>query len=58
MQRPLSINVLPARISPISSAIFKHQLADTMISVWEIDLPLGSDYQPIEQRARTVAAGG
>jgi len=35
------------------------QLTDAMISVWqELDLPLGKDNQPIEQRAQTVAAGG
>ena len=35
------------------------QLADAMVAVWrELDLPLGGDYQPAEQRARTVAAGG
>jgi 5-aminolevulinate synthase len=29
------------------------QLADAMVSVWqELDLPLGGDYQPAEQRAR------
>jgi 5-aminolevulinate synthase len=35
------------------------QLTDAMISVWqELDLPLGKDNQPIEQRTQTVAAGG
>jgi 5-aminolevulinate synthase len=35
------------------------QLTDAMIAVWqELDLPLGRDNQPIEQRAQTVAAGG
>jgi 5-aminolevulinate synthase len=35
------------------------QLTDAMISVWqELDLPLGRDTQPIEQRTQTVAAGG
>jgi 5-aminolevulinate synthase len=30
-----------------------------MISVWqELNLPLGKDNQPIEQRTQTVAAGG
>jgi hypothetical protein len=34
-------------------------LADAMVSVWrELNLPLGGDYQPAEQRTRTVAAGG
>jgi len=34
------------------------QLADAMVSVWqELDLALGRDYQPVEQRAQTVAAG-
>jgi 5-aminolevulinate synthase len=35
------------------------QLADAMVSVWQqLDLPLGTDYRPSEQRAQTVAAGG
>jgi 5-aminolevulinate synthase len=35
------------------------QLTDAMTSVWqELDLPLGRDGAPIEQRAQTVAAGG
>ncbi len=35
------------------------QLADAMSSVWrQLDLRLGKDYPPIEQRAQTVAAGG
>jgi 5-aminolevulinate synthase len=35
------------------------QLTDAMISVWqELDLPLGKNNQPIEQRTETVAAGG
>jgi 5-aminolevulinate synthase len=35
------------------------QLTDAMISVWQqLDLPLGKDNQPIEQRTQTVAAGG
>jgi 5-aminolevulinate synthase len=35
------------------------QLADAMTSVWqELDLPLGKDSEPIEQRTQTVAAGG
>jgi 5-aminolevulinate synthase len=35
------------------------QLTDAMISVWqELDLPLGKDNQPVEQRTQTVAAGG
>ena len=39
--RPLSI----CPHSSISSAIFTQQLADAIISVWELDLPLGSDYR-------------
>jgi 5-aminolevulinate synthase len=35
------------------------QLADAMASVWqELDLPLGRDHPPIEQRTQTAAAGG
>jgi 5-aminolevulinate synthase len=35
------------------------QLADAMVSVWqELDLPLGRNTQPVEQRTQTVAAGG
>ena len=35
------------------------QLTDAMISVWQgLDLPLGRDSQPIEQRTQTVAVGG
>jgi 5-aminolevulinate synthase len=35
------------------------QLADALVAVWrELDLPLAGDYQPPEQLARTVAAGG
>jgi 5-aminolevulinate synthase len=35
------------------------QLADAMVAVWqELDLPRGTDLQPAEQRAQTVAAGG
>ena len=35
------------------------QLADALVSVWqELDLPLGIDYRYVEQRARTLAAGG
>jgi 5-aminolevulinate synthase len=35
------------------------QLADAMVSVWqELDLPLGTDRQFVEQRTQTVAAGG
>src|SRR3981081_2322807 len=34
-------------------------LADALVSVWrELDLPLGTDCQPQESRAQTVAAGG
>jgi 5-aminolevulinate synthase len=35
------------------------RLTDALVAVWlELDLPLGGDYQPAEQRAHTVAAGG
>jgi 5-aminolevulinate synthase len=35
------------------------QLADAMVSVWqELDLPLGGDYQPVEQPARRIEAVG
>jgi 5-aminolevulinate synthase len=35
------------------------QLADAMVSVWqELDLPLGRNAQPVEERTQTVAAGG
>jgi 5-aminolevulinate synthase len=35
------------------------QLADAMVAVWrQLGLPLGSDYQPREQRAQTFAAAG
>jgi 7-keto-8-aminopelargonate synthetase and related enzymes len=35
------------------------QLADALVAVWrELDLPLGRDYRPSEQRAQTVTAGG
>jgi 5-aminolevulinate synthase len=35
------------------------QLADAMTSVWqELDLPLGTHNEPIEQRTQTIAAGG
>ena len=35
------------------------RLADALVSVWqELDLPLGTDCQPQEPRAQTVAAGG
>jgi 5-aminolevulinate synthase len=35
------------------------QLTDAMISVWqELDLPLGRDNEPIEQRAQLIAAEG
>jgi 5-aminolevulinate synthase len=35
------------------------RLAGAMVSVWnELGLPLGRDYQPLEQRAQTIAAGG
>jgi 5-aminolevulinate synthase len=35
------------------------QLTDAMVAVWqELDLPLGSNTQPVEQRTQTVAAGG
>jgi 5-aminolevulinate synthase len=45
--------------TPAHDARLIQQLADAMISVWkELDLPLGKDHQPIEQRTQTVAAGG
>jgi 5-aminolevulinate synthase len=35
------------------------QLADALVAVWrKLDLPLGGDCQPAEQRVRIVAAGG
>jgi 5-aminolevulinate synthase len=35
------------------------QLTEAMVSVWrKLDLPLGTDFQPGELRAQTVAAGG
>jgi 5-aminolevulinate synthase len=35
------------------------QLTNAMVSVWqELDLPLRREYQPPEQRAQTIAAGG
>jgi 5-aminolevulinate synthase len=35
------------------------QLADAIVSVWrQLALPFGSDYQPYEQRAQTVASAG
>ena len=35
------------------------QLADAIVSVWrKLALPFGSDYQPREQRAQTVASAG
>jgi 5-aminolevulinate synthase len=35
------------------------QLAGAMVSVWQqLRLPLGTDFQPGELRAQTVAAGG
>src|ERR1700726_3738981 len=44
--------------TPAHDARLIRQLADAMVAVWkELDLPLGSDYQP-GQRAQTVAAGG
>ena len=45
--------------TPAHDARLIGQLADAMVSVWrELNLPLGGDYQPAEQRTRTVAAGG
>ena len=45
--------------TPAHDARLIGQLADAMVSVWrELNLPLGGDYQPAEQRPRTVAAGG
>jgi 5-aminolevulinate synthase len=45
--------------TPAHDARLVQRLADAMASVWqELGLPLGSDHQPGEQRAQTVAAGG
>jgi 5-aminolevulinate synthase len=45
--------------TPAHDARLIGQLADAMVSVWrELNLPLGGDYQPAEQRTQTVAAGG
>jgi 5-aminolevulinate synthase len=49
------------RITPTPShdlQLIRH-LADALVAVWqELDLPRGTDLQPVEQRAQTVAAGG
>jgi 5-aminolevulinate synthase len=45
--------------SPAHDVRLIGQLADALVAVWQkLDLPLGGDYRPAEQRARTVAAGG
>ena len=45
--------------TPAHDARLIGQLADAMVTVWqELDLPLGRDQQPIEQRTQTIAAGG
>jgi len=45
--------------TPAHDARLVGQLADALVAVWrKLDLPLGGDYQPAEQRAHTVAAGG
>jgi len=45
--------------TPAHDARLIGRLADALIAVWqELDLPLGREQQPIEQRAQTVAAGG
>jgi 5-aminolevulinate synthase len=45
--------------TPAHDVRLVEQLADAMIAVWqELDLPLGSDWQPAGLRAQTVAAGG
>jgi 5-aminolevulinate synthase len=45
--------------TPAHDVWLVQQLADAMVSVWqELDLPLGRDHQPGEQRTQTIAAGG
>ncbi|MBT1512802.1 5-aminolevulinate synthase [Bradyrhizobium sp. SRL28] len=45
--------------TPAHDARLIARLADALIAVWqELDLPLGRDQQPIEQRMQTIAAGG
>jgi 5-aminolevulinate synthase len=45
--------------TPAHDARLVGQLADALVAVWrKLDLPLGGDYQPAEQRAHPVAAGG
>jgi 5-aminolevulinate synthase len=45
--------------TPAHDGRLAEQLADAMVSVWqELGLPLGKDYQPVGQRAQTIAAGG
>ncbi|UPK07088.1 5-aminolevulinate synthase [Bradyrhizobium sp. 170] len=45
--------------TPAHDARLIARLADALIAVWqELDLPLGGDQQPIEQRTQTIAAGG
>jgi 5-aminolevulinate synthase len=45
--------------TPAHDARLIARLADALIAVWqELDLPLGRDQQPIEQRMQSIAAGG
>jgi len=45
--------------TPAHDARLIGRLADALIAVWqELDLPLGRDQHPIEQRTQTIAAGG
>jgi hypothetical protein len=45
--------------TPLHDVRLIQQLADALVSVWqELDLPLGIDFQPGEQLAQTIAAGG
>ena len=45
--------------TPAHNVRLIQQLADAMVSVWqELDLPLGRDRPPIEQRMQMPAAGG
>jgi 5-aminolevulinate synthase len=45
--------------TPAHNILLIRQLADAMVAVWkELDLPLGSNCQPSEQRAELVSAGG
>jgi 5-aminolevulinate synthase len=45
--------------TPVHDASLILQLTRAMVSVWkELELPLGRQRQPAEQRAQTVAAAG